>query len=123
MSREQTRRIGTRLVRPARRLQFFAAFSSPVIMAEQGPSKSRLLAALDLTPSDAEGDSSLSPIQSLLQSQKTGEKRRRGAGYSGALVAPLNKRQAPQVPRTDLKELPSGLLASTQSPSTQRPSN
>ncbi|KAI9435461.1 SNF2 family N-terminal domain-containing protein [Lactarius indigo] len=85
-------------------------------MAEQGPSKSRILAALDLTLSDAEDDSSFSPVPSLLQSQKTGDKRRRGAGYTGALVAPLNKRQAQRVPRTDLRELPSGLLANTQSP-------
>ncbi|KAI9451415.1 SNF2 family N-terminal domain-containing protein [Lactarius psammicola] len=85
-------------------------------MAQPGPSKSRILAALDLTHSDAEDDSSLSAVQSLLQSQKTGEKRRRGVGYVGALVAPLNKRQAPRGPRTDLTELPSGLLASTQSP-------
>ncbi|KAH9017389.1 SNF2 family DNA-dependent ATPase [Lactarius pseudohatsudake] len=76
-------------------------------MAGQGPSKSRILAALDLTLSDAEDESSFSPVQSLLQSQKAGDKRRRGAGYTGSLVAPLNKRQAPRVPR---------LLANTQSP-------
>ncbi|KAH9054910.1 SNF2 family DNA-dependent ATPase [Lactarius vividus] len=85
-------------------------------MAEQGPSNSRILAALDFTLSDPEDESSFSPVQSLLQSQKTGDKRRRGAGYTGALVAPLNKRQAPRVPRADLRELPSGLLANTQSP-------
>ena len=87
-------------------------------MADPGPSKSRLLAALDLTLSDAEDDSSLSSVLPLIQSQKTGDKRRRGAGYSGALVTPVNKRQASRVPRADLIELPSGLLASTQSPST-----
>ena len=87
-------------------------------MAEPGSSKSRLLAALDFTLSEGEEDSSPSPILPLLQSQKTGEKRRRGAGYAGTLATPINKRQAPQVPRTDLTQLPSGLLASTQSPST-----
>jgi hypothetical protein len=87
-------------------------------MAEPGSSKSRILAALDFTLPDAEDDSSPSSVQPLLQSQKTGDKRRLGAGYTGALVTPVNKRQAPRVPRTDLIELPSGLLASTQSPST-----
>ena len=77
-----------------------------------------MLAALDLSLSDGEDDSSPSPLLPLLQSQKIGEKRRRGAGYSGISAAPINKRQAPQVPRTDLTELPSGLLASTQSQST-----
>ena len=86
-------------------------------MAEPGSSKSRILAALDLTLSDAEDDPSPSSLQPLLQTQKTGDKRRRGAGYSGALVTPVNKRQASRVPRAELIELPSGLLASTQSPS------
>jgi SNF2 family DNA or RNA helicase len=85
-------------------------------MAEPGSSKSRLLAALDFTLSDGEEDPSPSPILPLLQSQKTGEKRRRGAGYAGLLATPINKRHAPQVPRTDLTQLPSGLLANTQSP-------
>ena len=104
--------------RPQWRLQLFTTFLSTVTMAEPGPSKSRILAALDLTLSDAEDDSSSSSVQQFLPSQKTGDKRRRGAGYTGALVTPVNKRQAPRVPRADLIELPSGLLASTQSPST-----
>jgi hypothetical protein len=102
----------------ARRLRFFTPFLSPATMAEPGSSKSRLLAALDFTLSDGEEDPSPSPILPLLQSQKTGEKRRRGAGYAGLLATPINKRHAPQVPRTDLTQLPSGLLANTQSPST-----
>ena len=114
----QTRRIETRLVlATVRRLQFLTPFLSPATMAEPGSSKSRILAALDLTHSDGEEDPSPLPLLPHLQSQKTSEKRRRGAGYSSVLATPINKRQAPQVPRTDLTELPSGLLASTQSPS------
>jgi len=81
-------------------------------MAEPGPSKSRILAALDLT------EDAPSPPPSLathLLSRQLGEKRKRGAEYA-ALAAPVNKRQVSGTSRAAINRLPAGLLANTQSP-------
>jgi hypothetical protein len=83
-------------------------------MAEPGPSRSRILAALDLT----EDDPSPSPLSlpPQLLPRQPGEKRKRGAEYAAAVVTPLNKRQAYGPSRPTVNSLPTGLLASTQSP-------
>jgi hypothetical protein len=83
-------------------------------MAEPGPSRSRILAALDLT----QDDPSPSPLPLLTQilSRQPGGKRKRGAEYAGAVVTPLNKRQTSAVSRATDNQLPAGLLANTQSP-------
>ena len=79
-------------------------------MAGPGSSKSRILAALDLT----EDDASLPPSLPMhLLSQQPGEKRKRGAEY--AVAAPLNKRLVSGTPRGVINRLPAGLLANTQS--------
>lgn len=79
-------------------------------MAAPGPSKSRILAALDLTEEASPLPPSL-PIHLL--SRQVGGKRKRVAEYA---VAPLNKRQVSGTPRGAVNALPTGLLASTQSP-------
>ena len=76
-------------------------------MAAPGPSKSRVLAALDLTE---DAPSSL-PVHIL--SRQLGGKRKRVAEYA---VAPLNKRQVHGSSRAATNTLPAGLLASTLSP-------
>ena len=82
-------------------------------MAESGPSKSRILAALDLT----EDSPSLPPsLPAELLARQAGAKRKRGAAYAVASVAPLNKRQAYGTSRAAINRLPPGLLANTQSP-------
>ncbi len=81
-------------------------------MAEPGPSKSRILAALDLT------EDASSPPPSLpahLLSQPVGEKRRKRGADASALAVPLNKRQTGTT-RAVINRLPAGLLANTQSP-------
>jgi hypothetical protein len=83
-------------------------------MADPGPSKSRILAALDLTEDDSSPSTGPS-IPMHLFSQQAGQKRKRAADYSGIVTAPLNKRQPSRIPRTELNRLPAGLLASTQS--------
>lgn len=88
-------------------------------MADPGPSKSRILAALDLTEDDP-SPSTGPPLPMHLFSQQVGQKRkRRAADYSGAVAGPLNKRLPSRVPRTELNRLPPGLLASTPSPGEQ----
>lgn len=82
-------------------------------MGEPGPSKSRILAALDLTEDDPSSPPSL-PMDLL--SRQPGVKRKRGAEYAGALVTPLNKRQVSGTSRAVINRLPTGLLANTQSP-------
>jgi hypothetical protein len=85
-------------------------------MAEPGPSKSRILAALDLTE---DAPSSPPSLPMHLLSRQPGEKRKRGAEYAGALTAlaaPLNKRQVSGTSRGVINRLPAGLLANTQSP-------
>ena len=92
-------------------------------MAESGPPKSRILAALDLTE-DTPTSSSPSPLPSAVQAllsrhaapSQGGEKRKRGAEYASAVVTPVNKRQVNGASRSLVNRLPSGLLASTQSP-------
>lgn len=84
-------------------------------MAERGPSKSRILAALDLTE---DGPSSTSSLPTHLLSRQVGGKRKRAAEYAVASVAPLNKRHVSGLSRTVVNRLPTGLLASTQSPGT-----
>ena len=99
------------------------SFSLQRTMAESGPSKSRILAALDLTEDDP-SSSSPSPlpaaIQALLSRQAApsqgGEKRKRGAEYASAVATPVNKRQVNGASRSLVNRLPSGLLANTQSP-------
>ena len=75
------------------------------------PSKSQILAVLDLPEDD-------SLLQRHLLFRQ--EKRKRGAEYADALAsapgAPLNKRQARGTSRAVISELPAGLLVSTQSP-------
>ena len=91
-------------------------------MAESGPSKSRILAALDLTEDDPSSSPSPLPaaIQALLSRQAApsqgGEKRKRGAEYASAVATPVNKRQVNGASRSLVNRLPSGLLANTQSP-------
>jgi hypothetical protein len=80
-------------------------------MAEPGSSKSRILAALDLTEDDPSSPPSL-PMHLL--SRQPGEKRKRGAEY--AVAAPLNKRLVSGTSRAVINRLPAGLLANTQSP-------
>ena len=89
-------------------------------MTDSAPSKSRILAALDLTEDGpSPSPSPLSAAQLLLsrsaQSQG-GEKRKRGAEYASAVATPLNKRQVNGTSRGVVNRLPSGLLASTKSP-------
>lgn len=79
-------------------------------MAAPGPSKSRILAALDLTEEASPSPPSL-PLHLL--SRQAGGKRKRVAEYA---VAPLNKRQVSGTSRAAVNTLPTGLLASTQSP-------
>jgi hypothetical protein len=81
-------------------------------MTEPGPSKSRILAALDLTE---DAPSSPPSLPMHLLSRQPGEKRKRGAEFA-ALVAPLNKRQVSGMSRAAINRLPPGLLANTQSP-------
>ena len=76
-------------------------------MARPSPSKSQILAALDLP-----GDGSLLQRHPLSRQ----EKRKRGAEYASVTGAPLNKRQACGTSRTAINGLPAGLLVSTQSP-------
>jgi hypothetical protein len=83
-------------------------------MAEPGPSKSRILAALDLTEDDSE-PSTGSSFPMHLFSQQAGQKRKRVVDHS-IVTAPLNKRQPSRVTRTVLNRLPPGLLESTPSP-------
>jgi hypothetical protein len=85
-------------------------FLASATMAAPGPSKSRILAALDLTE-----DASPSPpsLPTLLLSRQAGGKRKRVAEYA---VAPLNKRQVSGTSRASVNALPTGLLANTQSP-------
>jgi len=99
-------------------------------MPDPGPSKSRILAALDLTEDDQspslppQTQTQIPGWQHLLSSRPGGhgapsEKRKRGAEYISALAAPLNKRQAytPSTSRSaPTNRLPAGLLESTQSP-------
>jgi len=88
-------------------------------MAEPGPSKSRILAALDLTDDASSPSPSPLPAQLLLARNaqtQVGEKRKRGAGYISAVATPVNKRQVNGASRPPVNRLPSGLLASTQSP-------
>ena len=83
-------------------------------MADPGPSKSRILAALDLTDDDP---SPLPlPLPTQILSRHVGEKRKRGTEYTGAVVTPLNKRQTYGTSRVVVNRLPAGLLANTQSP-------
>ncbi|KAH9985885.1 SNF2 family N-terminal domain-containing protein [Russula compacta] len=93
-------------------------------MGEPGPSRSRILAALDLTEDDSSSHASAptptlpSSLSSLL-SRQLGEKRKRGAEYISAIAAPVNKRQT-SVSGTSshsaVNRLPAGLLANIQSP-------
>lgn len=89
-------------------------------MADPGPSKSRILAALDLTEDVPSPSPSSLPPQLLLPRNaqtQVGEKRKRGSEYASAVVTPLNKRQVVNgTSRPLVNRLPSGLLASTQSP-------
>jgi hypothetical protein len=89
-------------------------FLTPATMAEPGPSRSRILAALDLT----QDDPSPSPLPLLTQilPRPPGGKRKRGAEYAGAVATPLNKRQTYGASRATGNQLPAGLLANTQSP-------
>ncbi|KAI0270502.1 P-loop containing nucleoside triphosphate hydrolase protein [Gloeopeniophorella convolvens] len=93
-------------------------------MTDPGPSKSRLLAALDFTQVDDAESSPLPPPPSSLpmslpsSSQYTSQKRKGVAEYPGMLLGPMNKRLTSRPPRHEYNRLPSGLLASTQSPDT-----
>ena len=90
-------------------------------MTESAPSKSRILAALDLTEDGpSPSPTPLSAAQLLLSrsaQSHAGEKRKRGAEYAAA-ATPLNKRQVNGTSRALVNRLPSGLLASTKSPGT-----
>ena len=105
MERENS---GTKIAFTRRGLSLLATTT----MAEPGPSKSRILTALDLTEDDPSSPPSL-PMHLL--SRQPGEKRKRGAEYAGALAA-LNKRQVSVTSRAAINRLPAGLLANTHSP-------
>ncbi|KAI0290312.1 SNF2 family N-terminal domain-containing protein [Russula brevipes] len=87
-------------------------------MAEPGPSRSRILAALDFTGDDSApspSGPSPSPLPTTPLPWQSGGKRKRGPEYASAVATLLNKRQvAPS--RSVSNNLPTGLLASTQSP-------
>jgi hypothetical protein len=85
-------------------------------MADPGPSKSRILAALDLTEDDSSPSTESSLPTHIFSQQYLGQKRKRAPDYPGAVVTPVNKRQPYRMPRSELNRLPAGLLASTQSP-------
>jgi hypothetical protein len=84
-------------------------------MAEPGPSRSRILAALDFTGDDSAPSLSPLPITPLPR-QSAGGKRKRGPEYASAVATLLNKRQVYAPSRSVSNSLPAGLLASTQSP-------
>lgn len=94
------------------------SFLTPATMADPGPSKSRILAALDLTDDDP--SPSPPPLPAQTPSRHLGGKRKRGAEYTGAVVTPLNKRQSYGTSRAVVNTLPAGLLANTQSPGVLR---
>lgn len=95
--------------------------SRPTTMGEPGPSRSRILAALDLTEDDSSSSLVSTPTPTLpssLLSRQLGEKRKRGAEYISAIAAPVNKRQTSvsgTSSRSAVNSLPAGLLASIQS--------
>jgi hypothetical protein len=84
-------------------------------MADPSSSKSRILAALDLTEDDP-SPSTGPPLPTHIFSQHVGQKRKRAADYSAAVAGPVNKRLPSRLPRTELNRLPTGLLANTPSP-------